>query len=130
MKLSDYRKDYYEFSGKASEVARQLAFAGIAIVWVFTGTEKGLGPRPDTHLVLALALFALALGFDLLHYISATVIWGSFQWREDRKLKNPQEDPHLAAPAYYNYPQLAFFVLKLTTVTVAYVVLIVFLWLK
>ena len=35
MKLSDYRETYYEFSGKASDVTRQLAFAGIAIVWIF-----------------------------------------------------------------------------------------------
>lgn len=35
MTLSDYLASYYELSGKASDVSRQLAFAGIAVIWVF-----------------------------------------------------------------------------------------------
>jgi hypothetical protein len=34
MKLQAYREDFYAFSGKVSEIVRQLALAGIAIVWL------------------------------------------------------------------------------------------------
>jgi hypothetical protein len=39
MKLQDYRNDFYLFSGKASDISRQLAFAAIAIIWIFKRTE-------------------------------------------------------------------------------------------
>jgi len=35
MKLKEYKADFYELSGKASEINRQIAFAGIAIIWIF-----------------------------------------------------------------------------------------------
>jgi len=35
MNLQDYRDDFYTYSGKASDISRQLAFAGIAIIWIF-----------------------------------------------------------------------------------------------
>src|SRR6478672_3157292 len=35
MKLSKYRETGEYFSGKASEIVRQLILAGIAIIWVF-----------------------------------------------------------------------------------------------
>ena len=35
MKLRNYRQTYYDYSGKASDIARQLSFAGIAIIWIF-----------------------------------------------------------------------------------------------
>ena len=43
MKLSEYANVYAEFSGKASDVARQLAFAGLALVWLF---RESNGPVP------------------------------------------------------------------------------------
>jgi hypothetical protein len=33
--VEDYRKTSYEFSGKASDASRQLAFAAIAVIWLF-----------------------------------------------------------------------------------------------
>jgi hypothetical protein len=40
--VADYQKDSYEFSGKASEISRQLAFAAIAVIWLFkTDTPTG-----------------------------------------------------------------------------------------
>ncbi len=87
MKLSEYRETYYEFSDKASAAARQLAFAGIAVIWIFRiEQEAGVGIEPD--LLLPLALLALSLAFDLLQYITATFVWGLFQWHQERKLEN------------------------------------------
>jgi hypothetical protein len=35
MKVEEYWKTFNEFSGKASEINRQLAFAAIAVIWLF-----------------------------------------------------------------------------------------------
>jgi len=32
MKLSEYKQDFYSFTGKLSDINRQIAFAGIAII--------------------------------------------------------------------------------------------------
>jgi len=33
-KLSDYWENFEEYTGKASDIARQLSFAGIALLWL------------------------------------------------------------------------------------------------
>ena len=39
-KLSEYKNDYYYFTGKLSEINRQIAFAGIALIWIFKNGEN------------------------------------------------------------------------------------------
>lgn len=77
MKLSDYSKTYYEFSGKTSDIARHLAFAGIALVWIFkTGAAPATKIPQELH--IPTILLALTLAFDLLQYFAGTAIWGIF----------------------------------------------------
>ncbi len=125
MKLSEYKKDYDYLTGKASDVARQLSFAGIAIVWIFKSGEGAQTTVPRT-LLLVLALFAGSLFFDLAHYVVASAIWGYFHRRQE-KLPNAARDPDLTAPAWYNWPAIGFFVMKLATVFAGYVCLAWFL---
>ena len=48
MKLQGYRADFYTYSGKASDLSRQLAFAGIALIWLFKKDDAGrLSIPPD-----------------------------------------------------------------------------------
>jgi hypothetical protein len=119
MKLSEYRKTYYDLSAKASDVARQLAFAGIAIIWIFKLDSKPIPVIPK-QLIMPAALLACAFASDLLHYIVATFIWGNFQWRKERKKKDGETDPDLIAPRCLNWPGLGFFSLKLLFVALAY----------
>jgi hypothetical protein len=126
MKLSDYKKDYDALTGKASDVARHLSFAGIAIVWIF---KSGEGPETSLPklLLLGLGLFAASLFFDLLHYVIASVVWGNFHRKQEKQLTNPADDPDLTAPAYYNWPAICLFGLKLVAVLAGYVCLVCFL---
>lgn len=74
MKISDFRKNNYDYSSqKASEVTRQLAFAGIALVWIFK--LGGENPKIPGELIAPTFCFALTLAFDLLHYVIATILW-------------------------------------------------------
>lgn len=120
MKLSDYKRDYYEFSGKASDAARTAAFAGIALIWVFK-VDVESGPRLPSKLMLPAALFALALAFDLLQYAVATCIWGLFHRWHESKLPDPNDDPDMSHPSFLEWPILCLFILKMICVVLGYV---------
>lgn len=126
MPLSDYRETYYEASAKAGDVARQLAFAGIAVVWLFRLGQDS-GPAIPQPLILPAILLVLSLGFDLLQYITATIVWGIFQWCEDRKLNDPKDDPDIDSPNWLPVPQFILFWSKLVCVVAAYLLLIKYL---
>lgn len=94
MKLKDLKADYEDRSRKASDVARQLAFAGIAIVWVFRVSGTTFLPN---DLLLPLALFALVLILDVLQYS-----WGGFVYwiayrNKERSLRADQTVPDAEA---------------------------------
>jgi len=127
MKLSEFRADYYTHSGKASEAAKRLSFAGIAIIWLLRvdslacPIEKGLLPP--------LILFGFSLLTDLLQYTYATFIWGRFHEREEKKVGDPaKEDPMVTAPRWYNRPIWVCFWGKIAAVVVGYVLLLSFLF--
>ena len=118
-KLSDFRADYQWFSGKASDVARQLSFAGIALIWIFKIDGKPIPIIPEKLLSPAV-LFILTLTFDLLQYSVASLIWGAFARYQEKKRDKINEDPVLSAPKYYNWPSISFFWAKLIFVFWAY----------
>ena len=129
MKLRDYRETYYEFSGTASELSRKLSFAGIAIIWIFKLDSKPVPIIPE-ELFLPLALLTVTLFLDLLQYMAASFIWGIFQWYQEKKLSNIEDDPKLSAPTYFKWPQVACFVLKLIVLIIAYILIIHYIFLK
>jgi len=117
VKLSDYRDSYYFYSGKTSDVARQLAFAGIALVWIFKQNGQPI-PIIPKQLLLPSFLLTLALTFDLLHYAVASLIWGGFARYHEKQGKTQEED--LLASRFWNWPGLFFFWVKVAFVIVAY----------
>ena len=121
MKLQDVRETYYEFSGKTSDIVRQLGFAGIAIIWVFKNeatSQSGLLPReflwPGVFVVAA-------LGFDLMQYVSASLVWSTYARRLEKA--GVSEDKDLEAPSWTNWPALFFFWGKVLLIIVAYILL-------
>ncbi len=125
MKLSKVREGYYQHSGKASEVARQLAFAGIGLIWVFQINPEA-GPRPPDDLIRPGGILAFALLCDLLQYVWLTIVWGSFHRRKERLVSSGDADPDVEAPAWFNRPALVCFGLKLGAVGLAYILIIMY----
>ncbi|MBN1786982.1 MAG: hypothetical protein JW806_01155 [Sedimentisphaerales bacterium] len=123
MKVKDYKRDYYEFSGKLSDNARKLAFAGIAIVWIFKQEKNGIFTLPNL-LKLAMLMFVITLSFDLLQYICQTMIWGFFHRYYEKKFG---EDYELTAPRYLNWPAILFFWAKVIVLVAGYVFILTFL---
>ena len=65
------QESYQYFSQKLGDVARQLSFSGVAIVWIFViGEDKSI--RLPLRLLIPLGCFSIALLFDLLHYTYGT----------------------------------------------------------
>lgn len=125
MNLYDYRQSYYEFSGASSAVTRQAAFAGIALVWIFNSQSASGIVLPRSLLWPTFFLIA-CLACDLLHYITASAIWGFFH-----RLKEKQGvslDHELKAPIYLNWPSLGLFWSKHLFVIFGYAGLLAFVY--
>jgi hypothetical protein len=120
VKLSEYKQDFYTYSGIASDVARMAAFAGIALVWVFKIDAKPVSRLPQELLVPS-GFFALAIALDLLQYVAATAIWGLFHRYHERSLVNPTDDPELSHSPWLVCPLHFLFALKLISVMAGYV---------
>lgn len=83
--VEDYRQTSYEFSGKASDISRQLAFAAIAVIWLFkTDTPTGHISIPP-ELIFPGTLIVAALALDLLQYFAAYLIWRVYYLYLERK---------------------------------------------
>lgn len=116
-KLSEFKEDYYHFTGKLSDINRQIAFAGIALIWVFK-KGKELDFQIDDELILPSILIVCALAFDIFQYIYQSITWSIFYTIKNRKYKT--EDKKLKSPEYLNYPAWFFFSVKVILVLVAY----------
>ncbi len=125
MKLKDYRDTYYGLSAKASDVSRQLSFAGIAFIWIFK-SEKGGSLSISPDLLWPALLFAGALALDLMHYVLGSLIWGVFA--RYREYKGNKDEDELDAPAYFNWPTLFCFWAKVIFVVTAYVLVLEYVY--
>jgi hypothetical protein len=74
MKLEKYKKKSHDYTAKASEIARQLNFAGIGIIWIVKTTFPELKLN-DSLLLLPLTLIAISLICDFLQYLVGGIIW-------------------------------------------------------
>lgn len=116
-KLSEFKEDYYYFTGKLSDINRQIAFAGIALIWVFK-KGKEIDFQIDDELILPAILIVCALAFDIFQYIYQSITWSIFYTIKNRKYKS--EDKKLKSPEYLNYPAWFFFCVKVVLVLIAY----------
>ena len=100
MKLEYYKSEYSAFSGLASSTSRQLALAGIALIWVFK-TQGQAGYKLPNELLLPVICLIVSLGSDLLQYVSGSIIWGSFHRHHEKKRKSITDAPEIEAPFYF-----------------------------
>ena len=124
MLLKGYRETFYTYSGKASDVCRQLAFAAIAIIWLFK-TDAGGKLTIPSDLVLLGSLVVLSLVLDLVQYCLASIIWYLFyRHHEKRKTPEAQEIQH---SEWLDRPLQIVFWLKVIAVMTAYSLILSFL---
>ncbi|MFS8372669.1 hypothetical protein JH314_21395 [Xanthomonas campestris] len=124
MKLSDYRSAYYAFTTKASEIARQLSFAGIALIWVFKPKDAVPTAIPK-ELLLPAIFFATALAFNLLHAAYGSFAWGMFTRHHEKKLV--RDDDPVSASRYLNWPSIVLFWAVVALVVAAYALTLLYI---
>ena len=66
MKQSEIREAYEELSGMLSKFNRQLAFAGIGIVWLFRITDNNGNVTIDPGMLAPILCFVISFAFDIL----------------------------------------------------------------
>lgn len=111
MKLGDALENYNYYSGKLSDIVRQLAFAGIAVVWVFKADKLNTIPP---ELIRPTLLIVVALALDLMQYFYASIAWSCFHRYMENRARNTMAaaDEEFLAPRAINWASIAFFYLK------------------
>jgi hypothetical protein len=121
MKIKDAWDLHRTTYKQASDINRQLGFAGIAIIWVFkTETMKIPG-----ELIWPGILLVVALACDLLQHFIHSVIWHFYLRYFERKGLGP--DTEFYDPPYINYPAYFLWATKFILTGGAYIILIRFL---
>lgn len=119
-RLSGIDQARNDATGKASDVGRQLAFAGIATIWLLR--ESGTRPLGDVLLV-ALTLLAMALLADFLQYVYCSFVWRRFYNEQFDKHKN--DDALVDIPDSLSDRTYIFFKTKIGLLIGGYVFLII-----
>jgi hypothetical protein len=126
IRLDEVRITYYAATAKTSDIVRQLAFAGIAFIWVFSGgnvvsTSHGHLTVPS-DLENAGICFVVALVLDLIQYAYRSAAFGIAQWSREREEDRDEEKrgKKYELPRPINYPTLACFWLKVAAIVVGY----------
>lgn len=117
------------FSTQASAANRTLALGGIAIIWAFKKPEK-MDPIPGL-LNWPLLFLAIALALDLIQYFFGAVAWDNFYESKYKKwetggFKDGVVDD-IIAPNKISGTIRWLFYFKLTSMVIAYILLIRFL---
>lgn len=128
MKLEQYKKEAHEFQGLASGLVRQLALAGIALIWIFK-IDKPIEHLLPNECYWPLLLFILALSFDFLQYFVPSIIWIIF-FRHHEKKNNGNVEIELKANEIYSYPGYFFYILKVLLLFLGYILIVKYLLYK
>ncbi len=129
MKLAFVLQEAQDYSKLTSTNSRNLAFAGIAVVWILSSKS----PEAVINQV-ALWFFCLALCFDLVHYTIGYVLWERFslskqdelftKYEKDSDMITKIENHDFTAPSWINKPTRILFVLKPCLVILGYIFLL------
>lgn len=106
--LAEIDRTKNETTGKASDVGRQLAFAGLAVVWILR--EASGNPIGETLLVPVL-LLVVCLTLDLLQYVWCSFAWTIFYNYHFEKTKSDKAQVDI--PDWINWISYACFWLKI-----------------
>jgi hypothetical protein len=86
MKIAEIKTHYDFYSGKVSDLVRQLAFVGLAVVWIFKVDMNG-SPKIPHEMALPTVFLILALFLDLVHYGYGTIKYERLYDASERQKK-------------------------------------------
>ncbi len=125
MKISKIEASYKKASRTVSENVRQLALAGIAVIWIFKVGDKDSGGVPfSPSLLWPLGFFVGGLAADLLQYLYFTAVWGimnTVEWNRH------QTDEDVPVSGKWNWIGIFFFWTKAILLVSGYTRLIFYI---
>ena len=127
MKVDGYKKTYERASSKLSDINRNLALAGIGLIWIFTKhNTKSIIPE---ELILPAIFLVISLTCDMFQYIYKVVVWAIiFRHREiDIKKNQWTRDKEFEHSSNLNIPTWFFWGIKILLVLLAYFIILKFL---
>ncbi len=131
--LMDWLAEFYDDTSKISELNRNLAFAGIGLIWIFKNTETSNSLIP-IELHCPLKFLILSLFADLVQYlwraISIYINYRIFESKYLKKIISDNDLNNIVMPRYISNVTWLFFVLKLSFIVIAYYRLLIFLTYK
>jgi len=119
--VKDVKEDFYTFTTKASEITRQLALAGVGIIWLFMKNLEISGQGLYT-----LKLLILCLVLDFLHAVVPSFLYGYLDYGY-RKKENKSDASVVEYIQIIEWPEWILFSLKVFFVVYAYIELWQFL---
>ena len=128
MKLSEIRKSYEDLSQSLSKINRQLAFAGIGIIWLFRTTDSDGATSIDGEMLKPIFWFVISFGLDLLQYLWSSLVWYAYYLK--KRSEGGNEDTEVAEPEWPNVPSWAMLVLKVVSLGGGYTYLGIYLYQK
>ena len=126
MKLSEIREDYEELSGLLSKFNRQLAFAGIGIVWLFRTTDSNGTTSIDSGMLTPILCFVISFCFDLLQYLWQSYARYIFYWY--KRNTGSKEEDEMNEPEWPNVIAWIMFTIKVCALMAAYIHLGIYLY--
>ena len=88
MNLEDYKFKSHVYTAKASDIGRQINFAGIGIVWIIKTANVSLD-LSNPLLLIPLILICTSLLLDFIQYLLGGVLWIGFY---NKKIKDGVSD--------------------------------------
>lgn len=130
MKLSEIRDAYEVISGKLSDINRQLAFAGIGIIWIFrvSGSDEISSSVPK-ELLWPLIFLVVSLFLDVMQYFISTIIWYGVYCKNRKKNKSVDDEKiRVNEKEWWNIPSWICFILKLVALIPSYILMFLYVW--
>ncbi|GHV14422.1 hypothetical protein FACS1894179_01480 [Bacteroidia bacterium] len=125
MKLKEIRESYEFHTGKLSDIVRQLAFAGIGIIWIFRTSNSDNSNYIPNELLYPLISLITSLVFDIFHYLYSSVFWYIIYFKSRKKDNNEESD--VEEKECWSIPSWLFFALKTLFLIIAYILLFIYL---
>jgi len=127
VKIRKIREDFEANTKTVSDLVRQLAFAGIAVIWVIRTGDNAGGIRYSLEpLFSSLLLFVVALACDFAQYalkVLTLFFANTFFW-----MKHRDEEREVNYSGWLNLGPYLFFLGKAVCLVIAYWKLLLFLY--
>lgn len=132
--LKGWRDAFKKASDKASDLARNLAFAGIGIIWIFNkpvADKEVMRVDLPEQLMLPLILIVLALMADVLQYLwKSATIYQHYRNQRKKYMNNKLTEEEMSTaelPRHIAWSSWGFFGAKIVLICYAYFLILSFL---